>query len=212
MKKLLPLFFLLFYLAAAGQENGEIKTIFDRFDGKTNGGYGCIGARYCKLDNSEAFISGIRIAWIINHRYAIGFGGYGFYNKAEIDNNLNANYRLEGGYGGLFFEPMLFPRFPIHLTMPVFVGMGGASYNRKRDNLTDNEELNIEDRDVFFLMEPGLELECNVFRFLRIGIGAYYRYTSNISLNYDNEQFGRIVNSEILHGFSYGIVFKIGKF
>jgi hypothetical protein len=45
----------------------------------------------------------------------------------------------------------------------------------------------------------------------RIALGAYYRYTSDIHLQYvdTGEPF---VDKDILHGFSTGIIFKFGKF
>jgi hypothetical protein len=56
----------------------------------------------------------------------------------------------------------------------------------------------------FFVVEPGLEVEVNITRFFKIGIGASYRLVreSDLSTVSDND----------LSGFSGGLSLKFGKF
>ncbi len=189
-------------------KDDEIKTIFGR--NRSNGGYGAFSITYSEIDHKDAIQFGGRGAWIIDHSLAIGFGGTGFLNDYHYDTILDQNANLAGGYGGLYIEPILAPRFPFHISFPILLGVGGITYTS--NNYTgDYRDNYIEDTDVFLIAEPGVELEFNILKYFRIALGAYYRYTSNISLEYisTGQPF---VGEDVLHGLSMGITFKFGKF
>ncbi len=189
-------------------KDDEIKTIFGR--NRSNGGYGAFSITYSEIDRKNAIQFGGRGAWIIDHSLAIGFGGTGFLNDYNYDAILDQNVNLAGGYGGLYIEPILAPRFPFHISFPILLGVGGIAYTT--DNSNDHPLHNyIEDTDVYLIAEPGVELEFNILRYFRIALGAYYRYTSDIHLQYvdTGEPFA---DKDILRGFSTGIIFKFGKF
>ena len=102
-------------------------------------------------------------------------------------------------------EPILLPRFPIHISLPVVVGVGGIAYTTST-SYTDWFEPSyyVEDATSFLIVEPGVELEINVVKFFRVAVGAYYRYTSNITLIDTPE--------DVLNGYSAAITLKFGKF
>jgi hypothetical protein len=189
-------------------KDDEIKTLFGK--NRSNGGYGGFSITYSEINHENAIQFGGRGAWIIEHSLAIGFGGTGFLNDYRYDVILDQNVNLAGGYGGLLIEPILAPRFPFHISIPILLGVGGVSYiTDSYDNeVWDNY---IEDTDVFLIAEPGVELEFNLLKYFRIALGAYYRYTSDVHLQYvdTGESFA---DKDILHGFSTGITFKFGKF
>jgi len=189
-------------------KDDEIKTIFGRT--RTNGGYGAFSITYSEIDRKNAIQFGGRGAWIIDHSLAIGFGGTGFLNDYQYDAILDENVNLAGGYGGLYIEPILAPRFPFHISFPIFLGVGAIAYTS--DSYNDNHWDNyIEDTDVYLIAEPGVELEFNILKYFRIALGAYYRYTSDVHLEYINT--GQpFVDKDVLHGLSMGITFKFGKF
>lgn len=56
----------------------------------------------------------------------------------------------------------------------------------------------------FFVVEPGLEVEINVTRFFKIGVGASYRFVRESDLT--------LVSNDDLSGFSGGFSLKFGKF
>lgn len=90
------------------------------------------------------------------------------------------------------------------------MGVGGIAYTS--DNYNDHHRDNyIEDTDVYLIAEPSVELEFNILKYFRIALGAYYRYTSDVSLEYisTGQPF---VGEDVLHGLSMGITFKFGKF
>ena len=181
----------------------EFKTIFS--NKRSNGGYGALSVAYSEIDNKDAIIVGARGGWIINHSLAIGLGGYGFANDINYDNlfNDNRDYNLAGGYGGLFVEPIIGPKLPVHISIPILFGLGGVSYVEHHNNWdywwsTDDKS------DVYFVFEPAIELEFNVTRHFRLAATASYRFTSDIEMLY--------TDPDILEGLTAGLVFKFGKF
>lgn len=168
------------------------------------GGYGGLSMLYTQIDNKDAFVFGARGGAIMGHSFAIGFGGAGFVTDLFFDDEINLDANLAGGYGGIFFEPIIFPRFPVHVSVPVLIGAGGIAYNSVDRRW--EESWFVEDSEAFFVVEPGAEIELNITRFFRFAFGAYYRYTSRIELMNDPGY------DDILNGFSFGVNLKFGKF
>ncbi len=219
MKKLfLLLTALLFCMATIAQEdsnkNGglkqkdsEIKTVFNT--PHSHGAYGAFALRYMELDNKDGMSIGGRFGWIIDHSVALGLGGRYFFNEASYCELLGEDYNIGGFYGGFFIEPIIGARFPFHLAMPVFIGAGGVGYTMKFYD--DWEDENLVDGDPFFILEPGMEFEINLIRLVRLSFGVYYRYTSGVNLETTADR-QKLVSSNLLKGFSYGLTFKFGKF
>lgn len=202
---------ILISISAFAQEENEIKTLLG--GGITShGGYGGLSVAYSNIDERDAILVGGRGAWLINHKVGIGLAGYGFLTESRFDNVLNNRYQLAGGYGGLFLEYILNPKSPIHLSFPLTIGAGGVTYTRNNGTfLNDIDGFYGEDSEAFFVVEPGVEVEINLIKFMRIAFGASYRYTSNIGLNYFDGS-GAILEEEALRGFNAGITLKFGKF
>ncbi len=214
MKKISLLFIIiLFGLNAIAQDTGNEKEYKTLIGGEniTHGGYGGVSINYSKIDGEDAILVGVRGGWIINHGISIGVGGYGFandidYNKT-IEGDEDINYDFAGGYGGLIIEPIIGAKWPVHISFPIMIGAGGVSYNN--DYWTDDDDPctyynYTEDSDAFLVIEPGLEIELNMVKFMRLALGGYYRHTSNIDI-VDTK-------SDMLNGFSCGITLKFGKF
>lgn len=186
-------------------EEKEMKTLFG--SDVSHGGYGAITFGFSQINDEDAWLVGGRGAWIINHSFALGIAGYGFANDIYLDEVIdgNDNLSLVGGYGGLLFEPIFFSREAVHFTVPILVGAGGISeapeYYWQQDHYWDDRVL---DTDAYFVIEPGLEVEVNLTRFMRFGAGAAYRYTSEIDLPH--------TDADVLDGFSGYFSLKFGKF
>lgn len=204
---------LLLSMVAQGQENqNEYRSIFNKkADRKvSHGAYGSFGVGYTSIAEKEAILLNFKGAWVINHSISFGFAGTGFFN------NLNkgiANYDdyLGGGYGGFYFEPILLAKSPVHFAFPILIGGGGISsipYNYWDWNWDNTYHPYNYDYDVFFLVEPGVELELNMVKFFRIAIGASYRWTNGIILQ--NSQ-GEYVPKDVMDGANVYINFKFGK-
>jgi len=207
MKKLTLLIFLGmgFFLASAqdDQNKDEIQTLFPK--SRSNGGYGAISFSYTQIDGKDAFLMGGRGSWVIGHSFALGFGGNGFINDVNFENmhNMNMNNSLAGGYGGLYLEPIIAPRFPVHLSFPVLIGGGGITnviYSENWNDYIYDDSLT----DAYMVIEPSAELEFNMTRNMRLALSCGYRFTTDIII--------KNVSPDILKGFNYGLVMKFGRF
>ena len=187
------------------RDPGEVQTLFDPRSG--SGGYGAISIGYTKIDGRDAILMGGRGEWVIGHGFGLGLGGYGFVNDPIYNPIDELNYSLAGGYGGLYMEPIIMGWFPVHLSVPILIGVGGVASTSYSANVYDPYEYwdgYVEDATAFFVAEGGLELEFNLVRFFRLAVFSTYRFTSDIIMENTAE--------DALRGWSYGITFKFGSF
>ena len=178
----------------------------------SNGGYIGLNTRYNKISEINALQIGARAGWIAGHFLAVGIEGYAFINDYKYDLRLDGDYNLSGGYGGFFIEPIILPKFPVHISIPVHFGIGQIGYgnNTFNENFSEDWHQKLESIDNFLLIEPGVELEVNLTSFCRLGFGVYYKFTTDIDLRY---QTGLPINStDVLKGISGGFSLKFGKF
>lgn len=185
----------------------EYRTLFGGTE-TSNGGYGGISVNYTQIDGQDAILVGARGAWVINHSFALGIGGYGFANDVQYQKTINGytdNFQLAGGYGGLIIEPIIGAKWPVHVSIPILIGAGGITYiSPYYNSYSDPYYYYPMEADAFFVLEPGIEIELNMVNFMRLAIGGYYRYTSDVNLA-DTDR-------DVLKGFSAGVTLKFGKF
>lgn len=178
------------------------------------GGYISFGVGNAALKGHNAFAGQMRLAARINHSMSIGIAGTGFtdmigglnYDRKET---IPGGYYIEGGYGGLFLEPVFAPDLPVHLSFPMLFGAGGVALTEDRsiydweDWEYDNERFAIEAAP-FLILEPGVEMEINMSRFLRLGLMVSYRFTTAVRLDAGREY--------LMNGFHAGALLKLGVF
>ena len=186
-------------------QGDEIRTLFGR--NRSNGGYGALWMGYSTIDQKNALQFGARGSWVIQHSFAIGVGGTGFINEYHYDANLDQDVFLSGGYGGFYLEPILFPKSPVHLAFPILIGAGGVSFVSYNDEFWDSNF--VEDYEGFLILEPGVDLELNLTRFMRLGIGATYRFPTEFEFA---SRPNSTADSEALKGLTYNVTFKFGSF
>ncbi len=188
-------------------KSDEIQTLMGK--NNTVGGYGAISILYSEIDNRDAFVFGAKGAIVLGHMMSLGIGGSGFFNDVHYDAVAEKKINLTGGYGGFFFEPVILPKFPVHVAFPILIGAGGVSVTSHDDTDNWNDNYKSEASDAFMVIEPGVEVELNITRFFRFALGAYYRYTTDVNIEDPNLPD---VPTDILNGFSGGVTFKFGKF
>lgn len=213
------------FSAIAQEESEEMRTLFKRSGNEkvSNGGYGSFSIGYTNIDSKDALQLGGRVAWIANHKFALGLAGYGFVNNLQktYDSDEDpSQYFLAGGYGGIFFEPILMPNKPVHVSFPVILGVGGISAVESNSWESSHNNYNntyYYDSDAFVVFEPGVDVEFNIVKFFRIALGASYRLTNGINLKYKylddnyNEQIVQ-VDKNALNSLNFQIGFKFGWF
>ncbi|MDX9750611.1 MAG: hypothetical protein RBT71_05985 [Flavobacteriales bacterium] len=198
-------------------EEAPMRTLLGGEKKLHHGGWGALTTHHTRIMDQDALLLGARGAWLINHRISIGIGGHGLLTPV-FNNAYDAHLIEQGevplrrsslymGYGGLLIEPVIAYRSPVHITLPVIVGAGGVTYGHSGRLPEDADALAHEvryDAQAFFVVEPGIELEMNIIPLVRVGIGASYRYTSDLDLP--------ATPKDALHGLSAGISVKVGAF
>lgn len=180
-----------------------------------HGGWGGPTTHFTRINGQEALLVGARGGWLIDHRITIGFAGHGLVtpvNNLAYDEHLISSgeqllrkSNLHMGYGGLLIEPIIAYRSPVHVSLPIIIGAGGVGYsfNSRFPESVDQLEYR-DDVQAFFVVEPGIELEFNVISLVRLGLGASYRYTTDLDLP--------ATSKDALHGFNVGLTVKVGCF
>lgn len=185
-------------------KSNDVKTLMGR--NRQGGAYLGITTGYSAIDGKHAVLFGGRLAWIANKSLGIGIGGTGFINEYHYEPSIDREVFLAGGYGGIYIEPIILPRSPVHLSFPVLFGAGGISYVSADYNFSGNF---IEDSDPFLIIEPAAEIELNMSRFFRLALGASYRFPTPFDIGTSGTSF---VRASSLRGWSYMVSFKFGKF
>jgi len=213
MKKIFTILLLaLFVQVSFAQEEetkekrgSDINTIFSEENLKFTGGF--IGPEFKVSDTYDDYglLVGGRIGAIINDNFLIGLGGYGLTTKSTFvatDNNI---YRISMGYGGLAMEYTLFRKKVIHFSIPVMVGAGGYSFYE--DDSNDFwYNYNEVDNSAAFIVEPGVNIELNLVRFIKFSTGVSYRLVYGTNLDVV------VITNEELSDLSFNASIKFGLF
>jgi len=189
--------------------SSDIQTIFGNKNIK-RGGFGALSMSFQpNLFDRGAFFTGFRGGTIINHWFSFGMGGYSLTSTVKRDIGWSTSnprtLSLYMTYGGLYFEPTIFPKFPVHVSFPILIGGGGAIYIDE-SYLWNGTGFSYkrEDSDMFVVAEPGVNLEINFIRNIRFAIGAQYRFAGDLVLSE--------TDANAFNGISYNFTMKIGKF
>lgn len=162
-----------------------------------------------KIDGRNAYLAGISGGLVVNHSFSIGVAAMGLLNSPDLtfdDVHPTERVFLYGGYGGLRLEGRLFPHNVVNVAFPVLIGGGAATYStwgKKRWYPNNGGDYSYA-WDGFFVVEPGVTLGINVLRFLRVDIGASYRYIPDLDLP--------VTDDDMLNGFNATVGLRFGRF
>lgn len=168
---------------------------------------------YTQFDKKNVWLAGFMAGPILNHNWTLGIQLNAIVNSYYLyyDTILsNTNAYLVGGYGGFLIQYTLFPKSPVHVTFPLQIGGGYLGYLSDNGYKLENghgywsSNSEILDYDVFFYLEPGIQAEFNLLKFMRLAIGASYRYSPNFSLEKASSGF--------INQFTGTMGLKFGKF
>ena len=160
----------------------DIETLFEK-PSKIRGYVGPI-TNVTSLDGENAYMNGVHAGGIFNDHFVLGF------YKLDLENSIwsnNDNYigsTVDFDHKGLWLGYIFMPKRVIHFTTNVQLGKGNLEVY---DSTIDNW---IEDDQVFVAI-PSIEVELNLAKFLRLGIGANYRFTFDVDRlgNYKESDF-----------------------
>ncbi len=181
------------------------ETLLNSRGGTTFGGFGGPVVKLTRVAGEDVVMSGGRGGVIINRQLVIGGGGYSLTSENvrtgyEFSNGDPASLRLD--YGGLEFEYIVRPRSLVHVTFYTLLGGGMASYQSTRDQGGATSTQRLESN--VFVLEPMVNVELNVTRWFRTGLGAGYRYV-------DGSELPGASDSGLSSGVAT-ITFKFGSF
>jgi hypothetical protein len=195
-------------------DDTDIRTLFKKSDHHIKIGY-YIGpeAAYTQFKGRSVFLAGLDMGVIMNHWISVGLAGYGIVNSGNLwydkIDGINGAY-LYGGYAGVKVEFRVMPKSPVHINFPLLIGGGGLVYNTwtYRDNNSSNyyyyDDSVTLDWDSFFVVEPGVRVELNLLKFMRLNAGVSYRYTPDLDL--------MSTPTDLINNFNANIGLKFGKF
>ena len=150
--------------------------------------------QYGSLAGEFTPMGGVSATLHINKKFGIGLAGYSTMNNfTPTALNAKSLLNLNVMYGGLKLEYTPNPNAPIHVSFPLLIGGGSArvdSSNNYRNNFggyggrdrdrNGSRETNGRGTN-FFVIQPGINIEANVIRFLKIYAGASYRITPSVN-------------------------------
>lgn len=188
----------------SGSRQDEIQTVFKK--GRPLGFYFGWSTKPTALNNQLGIMTGGEFALSFGRKINMGIAGYGLISPVQsniLDQDGNVYY-YDMAYGGFLFEPVLGSNRMLHLTFPVLVGAGGLAYHTAFDSWSNWEDHYDFQSGMFFIVEPGLHLEVNLLKWMRLHAGASYRFCG--------PGYFSVPQPGELNGWSGSIGLKLGLF
>jgi len=161
---------------------------------RRNGFYVGVDTRFINPTDNPSTGINARIGCVRNHFYSFGAEG-GFYKRLNYFNkNLQKRANEYWSYGGASFEITILSRLGVHLNFPLSVGMGTASlYTIEKNDFpryaADVYAKKFQGEYNFVYAQAGAQVEINLLKWLRLGIGANRFYRSQTGTPYLMEQW-----------------------
>lgn len=204
--RLLVACFTLLVVHASAQ---EIRTLFGQ--GDVTGGYGALTNKFTTIGGEFANLSGVYGGVFIDRRWMLGlaFAGSTNYLAVPVEYSVDPFKSMSYQYsqGGFLVERILGSNKSIHVVLNLLAGGGHTmQYNRNWDEWDDwdNYDDSVYDHNWFYVLEPGAQLEMNLFRWMRLSPGVSYRQT------YQSKGLGLTDND--LSDWTYSLTLKFGGF
>lgn len=197
----------LFLLASeAMAQPGKVNTIFKN-NIRHSGGYGAATNSFTTIRGKYANISGLYGGWFINQKIMLGLAMSATTNNLRVPASLavdpDNDQTWQYGQFGLMTEYVPGSNKPVHL---VFQLMSGAGFTLQypRYALHDLDHEDVRDENWFVVAEPGVQLEMNLFKWMRLSPGVSYRAT------FGSDGIG--MKDKDLRAVSYNVTMKFGRF
>jgi hypothetical protein len=173
------------------------------FKGKTGWNVG-LTASVTSIDNYCSVMPGGSFSVNFDHRFAVGVTCFSFGDNSDARRFNDEGYYLEGEYGGLFLEFSAMHKKPVHFTFPVVMGTGKVEVISTKHLEGHNYDRQKVDEGDFLFIEPGVMVEINICKFMRIAAGGSFRHTFGLEVNN--------FNTNVLNQPNGLITLKFGRF
>lgn len=166
------------------------------------------------MHDEFGLVVGARGGWIVNRKFVLGASAHYLVNSIGIETTVpdtvalvDTTFDMMLIYGGPEFEYISESHKLLHYTFSTLIGAGVIDY-KDFDCLACDEDEDSDlygdlDADVFFIVEPSVNIILNVTPMLRMGLGLSYRYVHDVEL--------KGVKNEDLMGLSGVLTVKIGR-
>jgi hypothetical protein len=165
------------------QEKSDIETVF-KGGTRSIRGYGALTNKFTTLGGEYANLVGAYGGVFINHKFMIGIGGAALTNRIDVplqySADLSRDLNYEYGQFGLVTEYVLGSNKAFHIAFNLFTGAGFTLQHERDDWRDHDDDFDFDDDDAndenwFFVAEPGVQFEINVFKWMRFSPGISYR-------------------------------------
>ena len=199
---------ILFGTPAEAQDN---QTIFKNNGIRHSGGYAAISNKFTSINGDFANMPGIYGGWFINRKFMLGIGAAATTNYLPVAlsarNFPGDKMTYQYGQFGLMTEYVVASTKKVHFNVNLLTGTGFTLQYDRRD--IDDWDWDLDDYDdenpnFFFVMEPGVQVEFNLLKWMRFSPGISYRKAFGSNSN-------GLTDAD-LSNISYNLTFKFGAF
>lgn len=198
---------LLGFTSLKAQDN-EVQTVF-RGHNVSHGGYGAITNKFTSINGEFANMVGLYGGWFINKKLMLGFGAAATTSFLPVPEQFSQypgrDVSYEYGQVGFMTEYVVASNKSLHVTFNLLTGSGFTTqYIRYPWDEYDYYNYNHSDSNWFFVVEPGVQVEVNLLKWMRFSPGVSYRFVNN------SKSPG--LSDSALSGASVDLTLKFGKF
>jgi len=188
----------------------EIQTLFK--GSRPSGAYGAISNKFTTIKGEYANIAEIYGGLFINRKFLVGLSLAATTNDLKVPAQYSVipqqDMSWQYGQFGLVTEYVFGSNKVVHFNFTLFSGAGFTlQYDRNDyDGWSDDDDDfdSAHDSNFFCVIEPGVQVEVNLLRWLRLSPGISYRKT------FGSDGIGLRDND--LSNLSYNVTLKVGKF
>jgi hypothetical protein len=209
LQGIVSLFIFLFAISTVKAQD-TTRTLFHIGRINTVGIYFAPEAQLGQLKGDFTSFTGGSLMLLLNKQWGIGVTGYMSADRSFSPASVSPLF-LQSQFGGLRLEYTTNPNAAVHFSFPLVVGMGTARLdsvsNNNLGNFGKGNGRGAEGKfnNEFVVIQPGVQVEANLFRFVKAFAGANYRIA--FSPNSTNT-----IAPNTLQGLSFDIGAKIGIF
>lgn len=188
----------------------SIHTVFHLPKVKQVGIYIAPEFHYGMLQNTFTTFNGFGGGLVFNQKFSLGIAGQRS-NQRDFSPSGVAPLTMHAGYMGIKMEYTVKPTSKFHVSFPLLIGGSQVRLDSARPSInTIDTTRGFRFRgpvssDGFLLIQPGVMVEANLFRYMKVFAGVNYRY--NIAVMPTTS-----ISSTSMNGLSVSAGLKLGLF
>ena len=185
-KKLVLFLLIALPLLSLAQEEEEIQTLFANKPLKISG-FGGPVVNLTSISNDFALVHGFSGAALFNQKFYAGFYVRQLENEFSRHFITGNSYDFYFNHRGLWLGYIFMPKSVLHFNVGLQAGKGELEYE-------DPVLYNWYYDDFVLILQPSIEAEINLAKFMRVGLGVNFRFLNDVNEipGYSNSDFSDI--------------------